>query len=918
MKKFVFLFILSPMLAFSQAVLPTSWNFSNPTIANPPTGWSYSLGTGNLTYASGVGDAISIRLDQQDEYLQINFADKPGPLSYYIKGTAISPPAFTGEFQVQESVDGTSWTTVHSFTSMTGTLTRYQESLLPTSRFVRFYYTTKVSGSNTQIDSVLIQSPPPPAVGFALKQAASTLVNGGTFVSGNAAKTMFTIQNFGVATDLVTDSIVLSGPNAGDFSIGAFDSTTTSGNGTDTFSVYFNAGAPGSRFATMRIYSNDAERNPFEVDLYAIGGGFASEPPSQAGAVNIDNVRTHTMNVSFARAGVAPEKYILLRKTGSSISEVPVDGQTYRRGDYIGGAQVAYIGADSTLIKPNYILANASYSFAAFSFNGPDGYENYNTTAAPSATATSLNGEAGNYYNAINPASPSFVTNLSALVTVHDTVFYSNYAPTLVNNFLTRDTSGGKKIVNCVYTGVAYVYDEPFLWWSGSNSGTLTREHTFAQSWMPSNTGGTWPEIGGKEVQEYNDLHNLFPTHQTNANAKRSNNPFGIVTNATYTSPTGYGKLGTDVGGKTVYEPKDSQKGDLARALFYMLVSYNGVRGNAWRLPASQDVNVLIQWHQQDPPGAEEIARHEYIANIQHNRNPFIDHPEWVNRINFNDMTYIIDPALELITVTAPNGSENWVAGQSKNITWTYQNVDTVVVEYRTATSGSWTLISDVTPAIAGSLAWSVPSVSTSQAAIKISKKGNLSITDMSNNPFTITVPSLTITAPVGGENLGEQTPDTITWTSVGVADSITIDLYVADTLNRFVGKAKASAGMFVWTPTSPRTTAAKIKLTATQPALTSTSPASFTISGETSLKEMLSSTAFVIYPNPSKGRVNIDLADANIHSANIVVMDITGRVLSEKQLSNKHASIELVQSGIYFLKLETAKGSIVKKIIIE
>jgi hypothetical protein len=53
-----------------------------------------------------------------------------------------------------------------------------------------------------------------------------------------------------------------------------------------------------------------------------------------------------------------------------------------------------------------------------------------------------------------------------------------------------------------------------------------------------------------------------------------------------------------------------------------------------------QDVNMLLSWHNSDLPDRYEISRNDYIQSIQQNRNPFVDHPDWVNYINFNTLTY--------------------------------------------------------------------------------------------------------------------------------------------------------------------------------------------------------------------------------------------------------------------------------------
>lgn len=241
----------------------------------------------------------------------------------------------------------------------------------------------------------------------------------------------------------------------------------------------------------------------------------------------------------------------------------------------------------------------------------------------------------GTYYTGIDTGSATFVTDLHDLIYPHTQISYDNYKTTIIPNYESRDTTGGQKVVTCVYSGENYVYTAPFAWT------TFSREHTFCHSWMPTHPSESGPE--------YSDQHHLFPTNQNNANGRRSNHPLGEVTSISYQYLEG--KLGTNSLGQTVYEPRESHKGDAARALLYMAVCYNGVGGNDWtfnylntvRLPAlseaAQDVDLLIEWHNQDPPDDWEEARNEYIYSIQGNRNPFVDHPEYVNVIDFNTLT---------------------------------------------------------------------------------------------------------------------------------------------------------------------------------------------------------------------------------------------------------------------------------------
>jgi endonuclease I len=242
----------------------------------------------------------------------------------------------------------------------------------------------------------------------------------------------------------------------------------------------------------------------------------------------------------------------------------------------------------------------------------------------------------GTYYNSIDTGSVSFVTSLHNLINPHTKISYAQFDETNVV-FVSRDTLTTKKVVTCVYSGENYVYTPPFAWT------TFSREHTYCHSWMPTNPADS------PERPEYSDQHHLFPTNQNNANGVRSNHPLGIVT--TVTSSYLESKYGKNSSNQNVFEPRNSHKGDAARALLYMAVCYNGVDGYDWTfnhlntviLPpqneAPQSVDLLIQWHNQDPPDQWEMDRNEYIYSIQGNRNPFIDHPEYVAKIDFNTLT---------------------------------------------------------------------------------------------------------------------------------------------------------------------------------------------------------------------------------------------------------------------------------------
>ncbi len=254
--------------------------------------------------------------------------------------------------------------------------------------------------------------------------------------------------------------------------------------------------------------------------------------------------------------------------------------------------------------------------------------------------------QAGPYYNDLNPSSSSFVTDLENRIrNPYTRVSYNSFEETNIANFASFDNGNGTRSVFCVYSHYEYIYSGTFFWLP------LSREHTFCHSWQPTHPS--------ESLDEYSDQYHLFPTHQNNANGVRSNHPLGNVVSVISTFLEG--TYGTDVNGNLVYEPRNEHKGDAARAILYMPLRYNGINGYDWtfnwlnntRLPSlsegPQDLVTLIQWHKQDPPDKWEVDRNNYIQSIQQNRNPFVDHPEYVNYLNFNNLTklspiYAVEP----------------------------------------------------------------------------------------------------------------------------------------------------------------------------------------------------------------------------------------------------------------------------------
>ena len=164
------------------------------------------------------------------------------------------------------------------------------------------------------------------------------------------------------------------------------------------------------------------------------------------------------------------------------------------------------------------------------------------------------------------------------------------------------------------------------------------REHAFPRAWF-----------GGNVDPMYSDMFIVYPTDKK-VNSMRGNFPFGEVTSASYTSNNG-SKLGpntylTEYTGNA-FEPNDAYKGDFARSTLYVATAYENaiagwqtnsnagsvLNGTSYQCFDNWYLKLLYKWHIQDPVSSKEIDRNNDVYMLQGNRNPFIDHPEYVTLV---------------------------------------------------------------------------------------------------------------------------------------------------------------------------------------------------------------------------------------------------------------------------------------------
>ena len=256
---------------------------------------------------------------------------------------------------------------------------------------------------------------------------------------------------------------------------------------------------------------------------------------------------------------------------------------------------------------------------------------------------------AGYYDNAAGKTGTALQSALHNIIKGHNSVSYNS----LYTYMATTDARPDHSVWD-MYSDIPGS-NPPYVYHYGSNecgnynseADCFNREHSWPKSWF-----------GGEVMPMYSDLFHLYPTDGY-VNNRRDNYPYGKVGSATWTSLNGckLGSCATTGYSGTVFEPTDAYKGDFARTYFYMSTRYytedsgwpgspmtSGSQLKPWALA------MMLQWSSQDPVSTKETDRNNGVYDVQNNRNPFIDHPEYAQLI-WGDPSAIEDYTLQNLTV---------------------------------------------------------------------------------------------------------------------------------------------------------------------------------------------------------------------------------------------------------------------------
>lgn len=486
------------------------------------------------------------------------------------------------------------------------------------------------------------------------------------------------------------------------------------------------------------------------------------------------------------------------------------------------------------------------------------------------------------------------------------------------------------------------------------------------------------------------DAHHIPPT-DGKVNGMRSNYPHGDVSTATWTSLNG-SKLGSSaVSGYsgTVFEPIDEFKGDIARMYFYFATRYENTiasypydmfNGTSNQVFTTSFLNMLISWHNQDPVSAREIARNNAIYTRQNNRNPYIDHPEYVGMI-WGGTAPTPD-------TTAPSTPLNLLASNSTTsslqLNWSASTDNIGVTGYDVYMNGSLKVsVTSTSTTITGLTSGTTYSFyvkakdaagnySSNSSTINATTTATTLVTDLyfseylegsSNNKALEIANNTGSSISLSSYVVKKQTNGAGTWstgisltgtltngskfvlvnssiastcyskTSANISTTATeltfngndaVGLFKNGTLIDIIGIFNGGTADFAANETLRRNTNVAVPKATFNKSSDWTSYASDTCGGignkqtnsNKDTNSIISEFDFKLYPNPSNGIFSIEME--NVKKYSIEIYSTLGKVVySKNDNSESTLNINHLQTGIYLIKITTDSNTKTKRIII-
>lgn len=488
----------------------------------------------------------------------------------------------------------------------------------------------------------------------------------------------------------------------------------------------------------------------------------------------------------------------------------------------------------------------------------------------------------GYYSSASNLTGNNLKAALHTIIKGHTTYPYSSSNTDVwdILKVADRDPLDSTKVIG-IYSGFSMDAAAEYNGGRGWN-----REHVWAKS---RGNFGTRKGAG-------TDLHHMRAA-DVSTNSARNNRNFDYATTYYIDQSGNYSGATLSKTSTTawVWEPRDEVKGDIARMIFYMATRYEGGNGepdleltetllsNSDQSSLHAKLSILLAWHQSDPVSAAEIKRNDIIYGYQNNRNPFIDHPEYVCLI-YGCSSPGGSVSNELFISEYIEGSSYNKAIEIANYTGATVDLSQYSLKKQTNGSGGWTNLS-----LSGNLDdGEVYVISHASASSAITNEADITPSSSTlsfngNDPIALfkgsTLIDIVGTHNGGSGNFAKDVTLVRKSSVTGPNSSYTVSEWSIEAKNDF-----SFIGSHTYGSSSTRSALVSVK-------------------EELNTKKELS-----VYPNPAQHELNYSI-DETIVSVHVV--DIQGRMqnISIDSYAQK-LDISQLNKGVYVLIVQTEQGT--------
>jgi endonuclease I len=576
--------------------------------------------------------------------------------------------------------------------------------------------------------------------GYASAPGDSILVNNQTLsVTVSAGNSIYLAWNYSVTSSTITTSaqalgiddvsITANGTGGGNLATVTTDAITAIT--INTASSGGNITSDGGAAVTARGVCWNTSPAPTLANSFTVdGSGTAPYVSSLTGLTELTTyyVRAYATNSAgtaygnelfFATLGAPPAAPVAIPATALTVNAFtanwnPSSGAISYRLDVSTGSGFSTfvsgynnLSVTGTSQSVTGLSASSTYYYRVRAVNASGTSDNSNIITAVTIANDPFNG----YYSSVAGLSGSALkSGLHTIIRTSHTTEFAYFSTTEQLRYTDEDSTNTNNIIE-IYTGWSIpktAYGVAVTDWN--------KEHVWSKS--HGNFGETAPAG--------TDLHNLRPCDAT-VNSMKSNDDFDEAT-IPYTDASPYNGYSGVTGcyyNTDVWEPRDADKGDIARIIFYMDTRYEGTDTSfdlqiintipssvspTW-LPYYAKLSTLLSWHYADPPDAWEMRRNNRIQERQGNRNPFIDHPEYVSSIwgGGAQAPTITTALITSITLTTASGGGEVTSGGTAEVTargicWSSTGTPSTTDSHTINGTGTGIFTSSLTSLSAGTL----------------------------------------------------------------------------------------------------------------------------------------------------------------------------------------------------------------------